>query len=57
MYKHFLEGKPSEKYPDPFPALSYDTLTPSRKPSARRKLLFSWSASKELSLRESMQIV
>ena len=35
-WQHFVDGQPSAKYLDPVPATSYDTVTPSRKPSTLR---------------------
>lgn len=38
--QHFLEGKPTERFPDPVPADSTpnNTCTPARKPPKRRPL-------------------
>ncbi|CAG2257337.1 unnamed protein product [Mytilus edulis] len=34
--KHFVDGVPSERYPDPMPALSHEKITPCRKRPTQR---------------------
>ena len=41
LLQHFVNGQPSDRYPDPIPASNYEVVTPCRKPPAKRPLNFS----------------
>jgi hypothetical protein len=38
VLQHFVNGRPSEKYPDPIPASRYEVPTPCRKAPTKRAL-------------------